>query len=123
MVQKPITCPPECRCRLTLPEPWTFRRLIQRPPERSNLKGLNHTLSPCGTQGISSTFIARSGSAQSSVKDLNLSSIIARPPCLPASRKTRRLPLEHLLTILFSPVEGVNNASPGCGERPARAGG
>src|SRR5918998_6259860 len=95
MVQKPITWPPEWRCRLTLPEPWTLRRLIQRPPERSNLNGLNHTRSPCGTQGISSTFIARSGSAQSSVKDLNLSSIIARPPCSSAPRRTKRLPVKR----------------------------
>src|SRR3712207_7894016 len=81
--------------------------MIRRPPRstlfpyttlfrsRSNLKGFNHTLSPCGTQGISSTFIARSGSAQSSVKDLNLSSIIARPPCSSAPRRTKRLPVKR----------------------------
>jgi hypothetical protein len=36
--------------------------LIQRPLVRSNLKGLNQTRSPCGTQGSSSLWTAMSGS-------------------------------------------------------------
>src|SRR5215203_3487917 len=64
-MQKPITWPPVWRWRLTLPEPWTFRTLIQRPVARSNLKGLNQTRSPCGTQGNSSLCMAWSGRPRS----------------------------------------------------------
>src|ERR671910_497917 len=60
-MQKPMTCPPVWRWRLTLPPPSTLRRLIQRPVARSNLRGLNQTLSPCGTQGSSSLWTAMSG--------------------------------------------------------------
>ena len=45
-MQKPMTLPARWRWRLTLPEPSDLRILIQRPVARSNLKGLNQTLSP-----------------------------------------------------------------------------
>src|SRR5918998_4839102 len=61
-MQKPMTCPPVWRWRFTFPSPSTLRRLIQRPVARSNLKGLNQTLSPWGTQGNSSLWTAMSGS-------------------------------------------------------------
>src|ERR687897_1429603 len=67
-MQKPITWPPVWRWRLTLPEPWTLRTLIQRPVARSNLKGLNETRSPCGTHGSSSLCMALSGSPRSAIK-------------------------------------------------------
>src|SRR5918998_343933 len=74
-----MTWPPVWRWRLTLPPPSTLSRLIQRPLVRSNLKGLNHTRSPCGTHGNSSTFVAMSGNAISSVKALSLSLITDDP--------------------------------------------
>src|SRR3712207_6193617 len=74
-----MTWPPVWRWRLTFPPPSTLRRLIQRPVARSNLKGLNQTRSPCGTQGSSSLWTAISGnpiaamtcSVRSSVKALS----------------------------------------------------
>src|SRR3712207_5501759 len=83
-----MTWPPVWRWRLTLPPPSTLSRLIQRPLTRSNLKGLNQTRSPCGTQGSSSVWTAMSGnpiaamtcSVRSSVKafsSLSLASSVA----------------------------------------------
>src|SRR5215212_1964855 len=66
-MQKPMTWPPVWRWRLTLPEPSTLRTLIQRPVARSNLKGLNHNRSPCGTQGNSSLCMAWSGRPRSAI--------------------------------------------------------
>src|SRR5918992_3485458 len=92
-MQKPITWPPVWRWRLTLPEPWTLRTLIQRPVARSNLKGLNQTRSPCGTHGSSSLCMAWSGRPRSEMTCSVCSCVMNSPPvcdsmfCYSASRR------------------------------------